>query len=576
MWTPRQTDRDEPAASARPGPAAWPQASQRRAGAHARPGTGGGPLRRLRAWGQRHPLIAWAAGLAIAALVLFLCYLRDAQTYKLNADPAGQALQAWAMLHGNPLLRGFWLGDVSFYTVELPLNMLIEMVVGLRPGEIHILAAVVYTAVLLLAAMLARGKARGWPGVARALLAAGIMLAPSTGLGTRVLLQGPDHMGTMIPVLAAFLVLDRAPQRWWVPVTVGVLLTWAQVNDEQATFAGALAVAAACGVRACAQIARRERPLRGQWFDASLVAAAVLSFAATHVILLTIHGAGGFLVPPPKNGLGFAPATKVPGQAWTTGYNALILFGANVTGQQTGISAMFAVAHLAVVALAVAGLLIGAWTFFGRLDRTGQTLVAGTLFILAAGVFGNYAGPVTGAHEILPVLPFGAVLAGRLLGDRVVALRLEPVLVAGLAVMVAALGYADVQPKPAPQNIALGTWLEAHHLTSGLAGYWESNITTVNTGGRVRLVSVYNGGTTAEPYESAAGWYDPARYRANFIVALANSPDLSPVSPTVVRARYGAPERVYRFDGYTVMVYGYNLLTRVTVPAGPWKGFQPG
>lgn len=48
------------------------------------------------------------------------------------------------------------------------------------------------------------------------------------------------------------------------------------------------------------------------------------------------------------------------------------------------------------------------------------------------------------------------------------------------------------------------------------------------------------------------------------------------MSPAVVRARYGTPERVYRFDGYTIMVYGYNLLTRVTVPAGPWKGFKPG
>jgi hypothetical protein len=559
VWTPRLTDSREPT-----GTGELTESTVRRAARWCK-----------RAY-ERHPRSAWAAGLTIAALVLFLCYLRDAQTYKLNADPAAQALQAWQMWHGNPLLRGWWLGDVSFYTVELPLNVVIEMVVGLRLGEIHILAAVVYTAVLLLAALLARGKARGWAGIARALLAAGIMLAPSTGLGTRVLLQGPDHVGTMIPVLAAFLVLDRAPERWWVPVTVGVLLTWAQVNDEQATFAGALAVAVACGVRACAQIARRQHRPRERWFDASLVAAAILSFAAAHVILSTIHASGGFLVPPPKNGMGFAPVAKVPGQLWTTGYNILILFGANFTGQQSAIGTAFALAHLAGVALALAGLLTGAWRFFGRLDRTGQALVAGTLIILGAGAFGNYMSRVTGAHEILPLLPFGAVLAGRLLGDRLVALRLEPVLVAGLAVMVAALGYADVQPKPAPQNTTLATWLEAHHLTSGLAGYWESNITTVSTDGRVRLVEVTKGGTTAEPYESDATWYDPARYRANFIVALAGSPDLSPVSPTVVRARYGKPARVYRFDGYTVMVYDYNLLTRVTVPAGPWKGFRPG
>ena len=562
-------------ANTRPDSAVLPSTTER-----ARPGTGRRAVRYcerwLKRWFERHPRSLWAAGLAIAALALFGCYLRAAQTLGGNSDAAGQALQAWQMWHGNPLLRGWWLGDVSFYAVELPVNVLIEMITGLGPGDIHILAALVYTAVLLLAALLARGKTRGWPGAARALLAAGIMLAPSAPLGTRVLLQGPDHAGTMIPVLAAFLVLDRAAERWWVPVVVFVLLTGAQVNDAQATFAGALAVATACGVRACAEIARRRRPPRDRWFDASLLAAALVSIVAAHVILSAIHGAGGFLVPPPKNGVGFAPATALPGQSWTTVYNVLILFGADFTGQQLGISAVLAVAHLAGVALGLAGLCIGARRFFGGLDRVSQALVAGTLIILGAGALGMYMAPVTGAHEIMPVLPFAAVLAGRLLGDRLVALRLEPVLGAFLAVMVAALAFTDVQPKPAPQNTPLATWLEAHHLTSGLAGYWESNITTLTTGGRVRLAVVTNGGTTAEPYESDAAWYNPAQSQANFIVSLAGSPDLSPVTPDLVRAWYGTPRRVYQFDGYTVMVYGYNLLTRVTVPAGPWKGFRPG
>ena len=84
-------------------------------------------------------------------------------------------------------------------------------------------------------------------------------------------------MGTQIAVLAAFLVLDRAPQRWWAPVAVGVLLTVAQVNDVQATFSAAAPVAVACGVRACAEVARCRLPPRERWYDASLVVAAVAS-----------------------------------------------------------------------------------------------------------------------------------------------------------------------------------------------------------------------------------------------------------------------------------------------------------
>ena len=168
-------------------------------------------LRRVPEWSRRHPRVLWAAGLAAAGLVLYWCYLRQAQTLELDADPAAQALQAWQMWHGNLLLSGWWLGDMSFYTVELPLNVFIEMVYGLRPGEVHILAALLYTAVVLLGALLARGNARGGVGVVRALLAAGIMLAPSLQYGTRILLQGPNHTGTVVPILVLLLVLDRAP-----------------------------------------------------------------------------------------------------------------------------------------------------------------------------------------------------------------------------------------------------------------------------------------------------------------------------------------------------------------------------
>ena len=36
------------------------------------------------------------------------------------------------MLHGNPMLRGWTVTDVSFYTTELPEYMLVEMVRGLQ------------------------------------------------------------------------------------------------------------------------------------------------------------------------------------------------------------------------------------------------------------------------------------------------------------------------------------------------------------------------------------------------------------------------------------------------------------
>jgi hypothetical protein len=524
--------------------------------------------RPLREWPPRHPRLLWAAGLAAAGLVLYWCYLRQAQTLELDSDPAAQALQAWQMWHGNLLLNGWWLGDVSFYTVELPLNVIIEMVYGLRAGEPHISAALIYTAVVLLAALLARGRVRGWEGVVRALLAAGILLAPSLQYGTRVLLQGPDHTGTAIPILLMLLVLDRAPERWWVPVTVGVMLTWAQVSDPLATYAAALPVGVACGVRACSEIARRQRPPKARWYDASLAGAAVVSIGLAHLILSGIHAAGGFYMPPPRFGTGFAPVSALPAQSWVTVYCVLILFGADFIGKQLGGSAILALLHLIGVALGFWALWIGLRGFFGRIDRVNQVLVAGTIIVLAAGAFGTYMAPVSGAHEIVTVLPFCAVLAGRLLGGRLVKARLEPVLAIGLACYLGGLAHNASQPPRTPWHQDLADWLVAHHLTNGLAGVGESDVTTLDSGGRVTVASLEDGGASAHPWESDFSWYNPAVSRANFIVTVTWPPaDVSVVKPSVIRARFGPPARTYHFKEYTITVYNYNLLTRLNIPA---------
>src|SRR6201996_8534920 len=121
--------------------------------------------------------LAWPAGFAVAAVVLFLAYLRLSNTYPEDSDQANLGLQAWDMLHGNLLLHGWVLSDVSFYTTELVQYMLLELVHGLNNGTFHAAAAMTYTLALLLTVLLARGNARDRggerDGAARALIAGG-------------------------------------------------------------------------------------------------------------------------------------------------------------------------------------------------------------------------------------------------------------------------------------------------------------------------------------------------------------------------------------------------------------------
>jgi hypothetical protein len=517
----------------------------------------GAPRRSARAW------LAWSAVWTLAAAGLFVLYLRQAQTWKPDADAAAIALQAQEMLHGNLLLHGWWLADVTFYTTELPEYMLVGAAHGFSPGLVSVCAALTYTLLVVLAALLAKGRAGGREGIARALLAAGIMLSPGIFRGTNALLESPDHTGTGVPALAILLLLDRAEdwrRRWPVPVAVGLLLAWVQVADLVTVYAVAVPLALVSGGRA---IARRRGPRRDWLYELSLVAAAAGSVPLGFGLLDAIRAHGGFTAAPVP-GPWLSSLAAIPSHALAVGESVLVLFGADFFGQPTRTGEVLAFVHLAGVAVAALALLAGVGRFFGRLDRVTKMLVAGTLIVLAAGVFSTHVPDVTFAHEIAIVLPFGAALAGRMLGGPLVRVRLrrvlEPVLAAVLAAYLGALCYAAVTAAPEPpQNQLAADWLVAHGFTYGLAGYWQADSITFDTGGRVRVAPLIPGSTTVYHWEANAAWYDPRSHYANFVI--------TEVPSGVYRQAFGKPAHVYHYLQYTIMVWRKNLLNLVSEPA---------
>src|SRR6266516_6339842 len=142
------------------------------------------------------------------------------------------------------------MGDVTYYSTEIPEYALVELVRGLGADVVHIAGAITYTLMMLTAGLLARGRATGRDGLIRLLVAAGIMLAPQFGNATHLLLSQPDHLGTQLPLLLAFLLLDRAPRRWYVPVAVGAILTLVVIADQIAMLTAAVPPAIVCGARA--------------------------------------------------------------------------------------------------------------------------------------------------------------------------------------------------------------------------------------------------------------------------------------------------------------------------------------
>ncbi len=510
----------------------------------------------------------------LAVAVLFFCYLRQSQSVPVSSDGSANILQAWDMVHGNLLLRHWYTSDVSFYTTELLQYALIEALLahwlGLGAWVVHVGAAMTYTLLVLLAALLAKGRAQGAEGLARALLAAGIMLAPQLS-ATSIVLLSPDHTGTAVPVLVAWLLIDRFPEarpRWLVPAAVCAILTWTMVADSIILITCIAPLVAVCALRAFADLMRGADQRASRWYEPSLAGAALIAAGLGTLAPRAIRALGGFHVW--RIGTRSAPVGNWPHGAWVMVKAFLELFGANVFDVRPGIALVFAVLHLAGAVLVLWGLGIAV----ARLFRPGELIVAvlavAILTNLGAYMISTHTHDVLGAREMAGVLPFGAALAGRMLGSRALAARragpraLKPALAVVVAGYLSALGYGAAQTPAPPVNQPLVSWLAGHGFREGLAGYWEANSTTVSSGGRVLVAAVTrtsDGDLAPYQWETNDLDYDASLHYANFVVAGGPVP-LHDAQTSAIRT-FGQPRWVYHFDGYTVLVWDTNLLKKL-------------
>jgi hypothetical protein len=539
-------------------------------------------------------------GCALVALALWAAYVRLSQTFPTDSDGASIALQAWQMLHGNPLLRGWVLADVSFYTTELPQYMLVELVTGLNANVIHVAAGMTYTLALIGAAALAAGRVRGWAAVIGACIAAGIMLDPQGADGVLVLLSSPDHLGTSVPIMLAWLILDRTRPSWGAAVAVSLVLGWAEAADSLVTYAAVIPLVLVVVIRLAGALIRDRdvpwrRTLAARRYEIALAVGAIAATVVAHLALRLISALGGFVSPGPAASV--APLGHIAGHNLpVVGHGLLLLFGADFLDYHGGVLVL----HLVSVVLVLAGIGLTVRCFLTGRDLVAQLLLAGIVVNLAAFVASTNVSGLPTMREIDVVLPFGAALAGRQLGPRIAgglatgsrsrppspspsprprtAWRSRPV-AAGLLVVLgligvgytASLARAISRPVPVASGQRLASWLEARHLSNGLAGYWQSNAVTLFSEDkvRVRLVDI---GDRLHPQilvrgarESYAGWYAPTANTADFVVLAPGTGQFAGFTDmAAVTATFGQPTLTYHYDGYAILVWPHtNLLTEI-------------
>lgn len=559
-----------------------------------RQSTGVGPVRR---W-------AWIGAFTATAVVLFACFLRLSWTYPANADGSDQALQAWGMLHGNWLLHGWTISDVTYYTTELPQYLIIELFRGLGPAVEHIAGASTYTMLVLAVGLLARGRAAGRDGLIRMLIAAGIMLAPQFGNATHLLLSQPDHLGTQLPLLLVFLLADRAPRRWYVPAVVLIVLAWVTIADRVALLTAVAPLVIVGGARTVLAVRRHRKSLGSQWYELSLAAASILSFAAATLAVRLISDLHGYQILPLASKL--TAIRVIPRHAVLALEGILNVYGADFLHMSNGsllgpgLGGLPMAAGIALAVVHLVGVGLAAWGFFRAFrhyfdpgDLVSPVLATALVVNIAAYVLSVVPVSVFDTREIIAVLPFGAVLAGRMAPATLARMpaRVKPALACAsagvLACYLAALGYGAAQPPAANSERAIIPWLEAHHLTTGLGTYVEANLITVDSGGRVavRTVSWQFGRDVPRRFESDANWFDPRRNYANFIVTNTADTTLnrngslrrSSMIPfaAIAALHAGQPAHVYHYKTFTVMVWNHNLLNDLGSPSTSSPGRIP-
>ena len=488
--------------------------------------------------------------------VLYWAYLRLSQTYTENSDEANILLMAQDMLHGNLFLSGWHVSDVPFITTELPQMAVLVALFGLRLGTAHIAAATTYTLLVAIAMLLAKGETRGKKAVARMAVALGIMLAPQPGVGIFVAIFSVGHIGTALPIMLTWLVLDRCGRRWWVPPVIAVMLAWAETTDPLVLVIAILPMLAVCLARVLTGVtvglrdgglAGARAGLLGRWLELALAAAAGVGYMIAWLGSQLLHNAGGYIqqaVP-----YEFDAPGKWFMQARIVVHGLLEIFGAYfVPGQQElqagsappgMLDQVIAYSHLVGVVLALWGACAIARRFFFRdADFVSQLLLAGIVANIFAYVPSALADHTAlNTREIAPVLPFAAVLAGRMLGERLLRAPLAGplatirvrgkrlavrVVAASLVVLLGWYGFglwrqADAPPAPEPYT-QLVSYLEGKGLTYGIGGYWESSVITVESGGQVTIRAVTPACLQPYQWESKSDWYDATQHSANFLL----------------------------------------------------------
>lgn len=483
----------------------------------------------------------------IVFFVLFLMYLRLSWTFPSNSDTASYILQAQSILHGNIFLTHWTLSADNFWTIDIPFYVAAVFLRGVIPSIAHDVPALMYAMLVVssvfLASKVGRGKIR---------IVSGAVVFLLIGLPAPLLAQiisiGPIHIGTILFVTITFLALDKIEtgNNRLAHFVFFLFMLLALIGDPLALWIGAIPILLVSALRIIRAADKKK------WIN--ILALNILSVVISKAFLLLVQHFGGLNTVPITEQ--FVSMSQWPANFYLTLKGILSLFGADFFGLQVKSF------NTAVVLIHLLGLifvtyaLYYAWKKRGYVsDGVSAVLAASILLDLSAYLFSTQPVNIMTSRYLVPSMFFSAILAGRnaplfmrgkanwLLGG-----------IGGVFVLsFLPLVFSPIQGAPTE---SLGKWLVSHRLYSGYGSYWDASITTVSSGGVVKVIPVAFAQGKIVPFDwlSNSLWY--AR-PADFLVF--DSSNWGNVNIKTAEQTFGIPKSIHAVDGFTVMVWARNI-----------------
>lgn len=520
------------------------------------------PGQRRAAAGRRILLVAGA--LAAFAGAVALLALASAHGNAADSDAATALLEGQAMAHGHLILHGWRLASDPFWSIDDLFYLVASVVVGVRPVALYLVPAVI-AALVVAAGILIAAEGRSRAGGMAGAVTVVALLAFPTYMADRFFVKGPFHIGTALFALAAFFLLrdGRFGWRW----ALAVLLLAAGLIGDLMMVAYGVVPALLGGAGAAA----RRRSWRAAATTSGAAAAAVALAAAGHAAL---SAAGGFVVG--KTGrlphlhqmvhnLGrmLVLCSELLGATWRD-------FGTGgVPDALAWVRVVPAVLVAACTLLSLVMLVSQAALGRNRGRRVEGWHLDDLLAIATFGPLVTYVvlslnGSAQWARYLTASVIFASVLTGRRVAaawERLDGKRPAPFLAAaglGVTSCVAAGTFLTLQrPSPSLPETALARFLVARHFTLGAGDFWIASVTTVASGGQVRVrpVEASPGARFIErpPAQTAASWYGPHQ-PFQFLAYEWTKPWGRHAREAAVKS-WGLPSRTYYVGHYAVVTW---------------------